>query len=188
MDLKGQVRHYDVKTSVNKNICQNDFSFFVLSTVYGHYTDRGVPKYTYNWTVQSIRRNEVRRDDWTGPIVDRGEYMLFNYYTAENKKGVIQHSKFKAFIEPAAEVLLKKLFPHPQKRAPYVKQDNWQFTLTNLEKRYVYTFFPKTSMKKVRECQIVSAFNLYNGYLKQWILKISDWCGLQQQEFCRKFA
>ena len=166
MDLNGQVRHYDVKTSMNKNICQNDFPFFVLSTVYGHFTERGVPYYSYSYNVQSVRRNEVRRDDWTGPIVDRKEYMLFNYYTAENKKGVMQHKKFKAFIEPAAEVRLIKTFPHPQKRFPYDKQDNWQFTLTNLEKRHVYTFSPKTSLKKVRECQIVSAFNLYNGYLK----------------------
>ena len=37
--------------------------------------------------------------------------MLFNYYTAENKKGVIQHSKFKAFIEPAAEVFLTAFTP-----------------------------------------------------------------------------
>ena len=169
MDLNGQVRHYDVKTSMNKNICQNDFPFFVLSTVYGHFTQRargGRHPYSYSWNVQSVRRNEVRRDDWTGPIVDRKEYMLFNYYTAENKKGVMQHKKFKAFIEPAAEVRLIKTFPHPQKRFPYDKQDNWQFTLTNLEKRHVYTFSPKTSLKKVRECQIVSAFNLYNGYLK----------------------
>ena len=164
MDLKGEKRHYNVKTSMNKNICQNDFPFFVLSTVYGHYLMKSAP-FNQDWNVRSVVRNEVRRDDWTGPVVDRGEYMLFNYYTAENKKGVIQHSKFKAFIEPAAEVFFDSIHSNRTK-APYDKQDNWQFTLTNWEKRHVYTFSPKTSLKKVRECQIVSAFNLYNGYLK----------------------
>lgn len=164
MDLKGQVRHFDVKASMSKNICNHDFPFYALNKVNNNGLDYKGPKFATLWNIQSIVKNEVRRDDWTGPIVGRGEYMLFNYYQASNTKGIITHPKFKAFIEPVAEVRLREKYPRI--RNYWDPQDNWKFAFTYVDKRNVYTFSPKTSTKKVRECQIVSAFNLYNEYLK----------------------
>ena len=167
MDLKGQVRHYNVEAYKNK-ICENHFPFYALSLLrsFGTEVTYGDPVssyWRYPWTKQSIRRNEVRLDDWTGPIVPRGEYVLFNYYQMGNTKGIIEQRKFKAFLEPLEPVVMSTgLKP----RMAGDRSDNWQFTFANLAERYVYTFSPKISSKKVRECQIVSAFGLYNGYLK----------------------
>ena len=167
MDLKGQVRHYNVEAYKNK-ICENHFPFYALSYLrsFGTEVTYGDPvssNWRYPWTKQSIRRNEVRLDDWTGPIVPRGEYVLFNYYQMGNTKGIIEQRKFKAFLEPLEPVVMSTGLK-PRKAGD--RSDNWQFTFANLAERYVYTFSPKISSKKVRECQIVSAFGLYNGYLK----------------------
>jgi hypothetical protein len=167
MDLNGLPRHYNVEAYKNK-ICENHFPFYALSYLrsFGtevQYKDAVDERYRSSWTRKSLRNDEVRRDDWTGPIVPRREYVLFNYYQTKNTKGIIEQPKFKAFLEPLAPVALRtKLAP----RKDGDRSDDWQFTFANLEERYVYTFSPKISSKKVRECQIVSAFGLYNGYLK----------------------
>ena len=165
MDLNGLPRHYNVEAYKNK-ICQQHFPFYALSYLRSFGVNRfypGVDGYNYPWNLKSIRNDEVRRDDWTGPIVPRKEYVLFNYYQTKSTKGIIEQPKFKAFLEPLAPVVLRtKLVP----RYDWDRSDNWQFTFANLEERYVYTFSPKISSKKVRECQIVSAFGLYDGYFK----------------------
>ncbi|MDA9005197.1 hypothetical protein N9J49_04055 [Amylibacter sp.] len=60
---------------------------------------------------------------------------------------------------------MAKVFPR-SRRGPWAGLDDWQFRLGNLPSHTVYEFSNETSSEKIRDCQILAAFGLYDKYLQ----------------------
>ena len=168
MDNKGQPRTW--KANPDRNVvCNGDFSHFSMGGEfywkYYHSPARKNEAWKYSYFVHSIKTNSVKLDDFTGRQVDSSEYALFNYYRAKSDQGIIGHPNFKAFLEPYRPVKQAK-FPPVGSRGPWDNLDPWQFSLGHLPNLYVYSYPSETSSEKIRDCQLLAAFGLYDGYLQ----------------------
>ncbi|MDA7798190.1 hypothetical protein N9E16_00200 [Planktomarina temperata] len=147
-------------------VCNGDFSYYSMG---GEFTWTSNNERNESWKKyyfkHSIQTNSLKLGDWTGQDADRKEYALFNYYRAKSDQGIIEQPNFKAFLEPYRPV--KQVgYPPVGRRGPWNNLDPWQFSLGHLPDLYVYSYPSETSSEKIRDCQILAAFGLYDEYLQ----------------------
>ena len=174
MDVRGQARHFSVQPYKGK-VCSNQFAFFAMR--YPHPTYGGgrlckePPSFAIgnkSYLSKTLRLNDMRKGDFNGPKVDQKIYSLHPYYQEADNKGIVTSKYFKYFLEPhepVKMVKMDKVIPRWQ-RGPWAELDDWQFRLGNLPNHTVYQFFNETSSEKIRDCQILAAFGLYDKYLQ----------------------
>lgn len=173
MDVRRQARQFSVQPYKGK-VCSDQFAFFAMRYPYKTYTGGRLCKApsfatgNKSYLSKTLRLNDMRLGDFTGPKVDQKVYSLHPYYQEADDKGIVTSKYFKYFLEPPKPVKMVKMakeFPR-SRRGPWAGLDDWQFRLGNLPNHTVYKFSNETSSEKIRDCQILAAFGLYDKYLQ----------------------